>query len=63
VKSQQGPIQWTHLAFHELRDIDVLASKERAFARSTAWRAVLLPEPWFEAAGRLLFEPLHETVR
>ena len=58
VKSHHGPITWTHLAFHELRNIAVLATEERAFARSTAWRAKLSPEPWFESAGRILFEPL-----
>jgi len=58
VKSHLGPLTWTHLAFHELRNLAVLASEERAFARSTAWRATLSSEPWFESAGRILFEPM-----
>jgi len=58
VRNWYGPIKWTHLAFHELRNLGVLATEERAFARSTAWRAVLSAERWFEEAGRILFEPL-----
>ena len=57
VSSASGPIRWTHLAFHELRDFSVLATKERAFARSTPWRAKFSAEPWFESAGRVMFEP------
>lgn len=58
VLSSDGGPQWTSMAFHELRDISVMASPERAFARSTAWRAELEKEPWFPAAGRGVFRPL-----
>ena len=49
--------RWTHLAFHELRDISVMASEERKIARSTEWRARLEQEAWFQTAGRWIFEP------
>jgi hypothetical protein len=52
-----GP-RWTSLAFHELRDIAVMASPERAIARSTAWRAELEKGGWFRTAGRGVFRPL-----
>ncbi|WP_313803779.1 DUF4286 family protein [Sphingobium sp.] len=58
VQSHGGGPQWTSMAFHELRDISVMASRERAFARSTAWRAELEKESWFPAAGRGVFRPL-----
>ncbi|MEE4455181.1 hypothetical protein [Novosphingobium resinovorum] len=58
VLSHHGGPRWTSLAFHELRDITVMASPERAFARSTAWRARLEQEPWFPAAGRGVFRPM-----
>ena len=48
---------WTHLAFHELRDISVMASEERKIARSTEWRARLETEEWFQTAGRWIFQP------
>jgi len=52
----QGHAQWTHVALHDLSDVAVLDSRERAFARSTAWRARLSCEPWFEQAGRWVYE-------
>jgi hypothetical protein len=55
VTGYQGK-RWTSLAFHELRDPAVLDSAERAFARSTAWRAALEQEAWFQQAGRWLFQ-------
>ncbi len=58
VLSQSGGPRWTSLAFHELCDASVMDSPERAFARSTAWRAELEKESWFGAAGRGLFRPL-----
>lgn len=58
VLTQEGGPRWTSMAFHELRDISVMDSPERAFARSTAWRAELEKEPWFPAAGRGVFRPL-----
>ncbi|MFT4257126.1 MAG: hypothetical protein QM599_09245, partial [Pseudoxanthomonas sp.] len=45
----QGPAHWTHIALHDLRDLDALASPERAAARSTAWRARLQHgDTWFD---------------
>ncbi|MFT4197333.1 MAG: hypothetical protein QM601_05395, partial [Pseudoxanthomonas sp.] len=45
----QGPTHWTHIALHDLRDLDALASPERAAARSTAWRARLQHgDTWFD---------------
>lgn len=58
VKDFSGGPRWTSMAFHELRDIAVLQSPERAFARSTPWRAELTKEPWFAAAGRGVFGPI-----
>lgn len=58
VLSHTGGPRWTSMAFHELRDASVMNSSERAFARSTAWRAELEKESWFRAAGRGLFRPL-----
>jgi hypothetical protein len=39
-----------------LRSVQVLESRERAYARSTAWRAAMQHEPWFAAAGRFVYE-------
>lgn len=47
---------WTHIALHELRDVSVMESPERAAARSTPWRARLETEAWFPAAGRWIYE-------
>ena len=52
-----GP-RWTSMAFHELSDLSVMDSPERAFARATAWRAELETGAWFQAAGRGVFWPL-----
>lgn len=52
-----GP-RWTSMAFHELRDVSVMDSPERAAARSTPWRAELEKEEWFGRAGRGVFRPL-----
>jgi hypothetical protein len=49
-----GP-RYTSVALHELRSVSVLDSVERQYARSTAWRAALAPEPWFAAAGRFIY--------
>lgn len=49
--------RWTSLAFHELRDVSVMASEERKIARGTPWRAELEREAWFGAAGRWVFLP------
>jgi hypothetical protein len=55
--SAGGPL-WTHLALHELRDADVLDSAQRAYARSTPWRARLEQESWFAQAGRWVYQYL-----
>jgi len=47
---------WTSLALHELRSLAVLDTPERAFARSTPWRAQLEREAWFGQAGRFVYE-------
>jgi hypothetical protein len=49
--------RWTSLAFHELRDVSVMDSPERAIARSTPWRAQLEREGWFVQAGRWIYLP------
>ena len=50
---------YTSLAFHELADASVLASPERAEARSTPWRSRLQEDgDWFDAAGRWLYRPV-----
>lgn len=58
VLSHHGGPRWTSMAFHELRDATAMDSPERAFARSTEWRARLEREAWFSAAGRGLFRLL-----
>ncbi|PZU10999.1 DUF4286 family protein [Sphingomonas sp.] len=58
VLSHDGGPRWTSMAFHDLRDVSVMDSPERAFARSTAWRAELEKGAWFQAAGRGVFRPL-----
>lgn len=58
VRSISGAPPWTHLAFHQLRDLSVMDSPERAVARSTEWRARLAKEPWFPAAGRWAYQRL-----
>lgn len=50
-----GP-RYTSIALHELRDVKVLDSAERAYARATAWRASMSAEAWFMAAGRFVYE-------
>ena len=52
----QGSAPWTHIALHDLDNIAVLDSKERAAARSTPWRARLCHESWFKNAGRWTYE-------
>lgn len=56
VEHCQGGRRFTSIALHELRDRAVLDSEERAFARATAWRTHLAAQPWFEAAGRFVYE-------
>ncbi|NOW44737.1 hypothetical protein FHW96_000879 [Novosphingobium sp. SG751A] len=58
VRSHTGGPRWTSMAFHELADISVMDSPERAFARSTPWRAELEKGAWFQGAGRGVFRPL-----
>jgi hypothetical protein len=51
-----GSPPFTSLAFHHLTDLSVLDSEERAFARSTEWRARLEHEgTWFGQAGRWVY--------
>ena len=55
VLRHEGGPRWTSMAFHQLRDQSVMDSPERAFARSTAWRAELERDAWFRKAGRGVF--------
>jgi hypothetical protein len=54
--ASQGNAAWTHIALHDLRNVAVLDSEERAVARSTPWRARLCQESWFEKADRWVYE-------
>lgn len=56
----EGPV-WTHFALHELRDLAVLDSPERAAARDTPRRAALATKEWFGRSGRWLYRPIHAT--
>lgn len=52
----EGSRRFTSLAFHQLADVSVLDSLERAFARSTEWRARLEHGgTWFGQAGRWVY--------
>ena len=55
-----GPA-WTHLALHELRDLAVLDSPERAAARDAPLRAALATRDWFGHSGRWLYRAIHVT--
>jgi hypothetical protein len=55
-----GP-SWTHLALHELRDLDVMNGPERAAARDTPRRAALAANEWFGRSGRWLYRAIHVT--
>lgn len=52
-----GPA-WTHLALHELADLEVLDSPERAAARDTPRRAALAAQDWFGRSGRWLYRAI-----
>jgi hypothetical protein len=56
-----GPRRYTSIALHDLRDLAVLDSNERALARSTAWRARLEETAWFQQAGRFVYRRI-ETM-
>lgn len=58
VRGMTGSPPWTHIAFHELRDLAVMDSPERAAARDTPWRDRLAAEPWFPLAGRWVYAPI-----
>jgi len=53
-----GVRRYTSIALHDLRDLAVLDSKERALARSTQWRARLERASWFQQAGRFVYRRL-----
>jgi hypothetical protein len=56
-RMSEGTTKFTSLAFHQLSNISVLDSQERAFARSTEWRAQLENKgTWFGNAGRWIYE-------
>lgn len=52
-----GAAGWTSIAIHLMTSLDVLDSEERRLARTTPWRARFASLPWFEAAGRFLYQP------
>lgn len=56
VQSCGGGPRYSSIALHELRNVKVLDSAERAYARATAWRASMSAEAWFMAAGRYVYE-------
>jgi hypothetical protein len=56
-----GP-PWTHLALHELRDLSVMDSPDRAKARATAARDRLARHAWFGQSGRWLYRPIHRAT-
>jgi hypothetical protein len=53
VDGEGGP--WTHLALHELADLEVMDSPERAHARTGPRRDALATRPWFSRSGRWLY--------
>jgi hypothetical protein len=57
-----GP-EWTHLALHELRDLDVLQSPERHRAITTPQRLELGKEDWMSRRQAWVYRPLTELVR
>lgn len=56
---QGGP--WTHLALHEIADLDVLDSPERAVARQGPLRDTLVDRSWFGQSGRWIYECVHRA--
>jgi len=56
-----GLRRYTSIALHDLRDLAVLDSAERALARSTEWRARLEQNSWFQRAGRFVYRRI-DTV-
>lgn len=55
-----GPA-WTHLALHELRDVEVLDAPERAAARDTDQRRELASRPWF-TSSRWVYRPIYRAA-
>jgi hypothetical protein len=49
-----GP--WTDIALHELHNLEVMNGPQRRAAREAPKRAALAREPWFERAGRWLYQ-------
>lgn len=56
-----GARRYTSIALHDLRNLAVLNSAERALARSTEWRARLERNAWFQQAGRFVYRRI-DTV-
>ncbi|HEY4276992.1 MAG TPA: hypothetical protein VGM91_02160 [Conexibacter sp.] len=52
---------WTHLALHEVRDVEALSRPERAAARDTPRRDALASRDWF-ASGRWVYRPIHRAA-
>jgi len=56
---QGGP--WTHLALHEIANLEVMDSPERAAARKGPVRDTLVDREWFGRSGRWLYERIHRA--
>ncbi|WP_347038041.1 hypothetical protein AAHB37_15505 [Glutamicibacter halophytocola] len=53
-----GP--WTHIALHEIANLDVMDSPERAAARKGPVRRTLVDRDWFSRSGRWLYKLLSQ---
>jgi hypothetical protein len=56
---QGGP--WTHIALHELANLEVMDSPERAAARKGPVRETLAHREWFGHSGRWLYRHVHRA--
>jgi hypothetical protein len=54
ISGEGGP--WNRLALHELADLSVMESAQRAFARQGPKRDALAEREWFGGSGRWLYE-------
>jgi hypothetical protein len=57
-----GTRHYTSIALHDLRNLEVLDSRERALARATPWRARLEQTDWFQKAGRFVYRCIDPAV-
>lgn len=59
IDGEGGP--WTRLAVHELANLEVMDSPERARARQGPKRDALAERPWFANSGRWLYRRLNRV--